>query len=812
MPIPTTTTVDSGTFDLDDIIAQMTLEEKCRMVSGDGAWTVPGCERLGVPDWCVSDGPVGVRGRTVGPGLVVPGPSALAATWDPVLIEEVGRALGTECQDRKVDLLLAPTVNLHRSPRGGRHFESYSEDPELSSRTCVAFIDGVQSRQVGACVKHFVANDQEFERFTIDVDVDERTLREIYLPPFEAAVTEAGVRSVMGAYNFVNGHHACAHPELLVDVLKGEWGFEGFVVTDWSAIKETAAPARHGLDLEMPGPGRRWGSGQLEASVHSGDVDEAVVDDKVRRILRFLEWAGRLGTETDHDEQSFERPEHRTLVRHVAAESMVLLRNVNGLLPLDEDVTVALIGPGVAQTTLFGGGSASLVAHRETNVLDAVGERLGDRMVASAFGVDMRRKAAPVKPDRIPDGVTFQLFDGLECTGEPFATEIRSTAFNVWFGDNWPKGRDAMSVRLTCRYTAGETGRHRFSALGFAHAQMFVDDRLVADNRVDRFSAGLGQHGGDGYLDLEAGRTYDIRLDHRPDETGQWVCMVDVGIEPADTSREAGLAEAERVAAAADIAVVVVGSTAEWESEGADRDSIELPNGQDELVARVLAANSDTVVVLNCGAPMTLPWFDEAPAVLLAWYPGQEGGEAIADVLVGDAEPAGRMPTTWARDERDTPAFLHYPGENGVARYAEGIFVGYRWYDARGIEPMISFGHGGSYTTFAWGRPTVSGPGTDLVVEVPVTNTGDRAGSDVVQVYVSPHDPPVPRPVKELAGFAKVRLEPGQTGVARVGLRDRSFARWDPAVHDWVVDPGDYTIVVAASAVDERSTVGVTLP
>jgi beta-glucosidase len=804
--------IDRGAFDPDDVIAQMTLEEKCRMVSGDGAWIVPGCERLGVPDWCVSDGPVGVRGRTVGPGLLVPGPSALAAAWNPALIEDVGQALGTECRDRKVDLLLAPTVNLHRSPRGGRHFESYSEDPELSSRTCVAFIDGVQSRRVGACVKHFVANDQEFERSTIDVDVDERTLREIYLPPFEAAVTEAGVRSVMGAYNFVNGHQACAHPELLVDVLKGEWGFEGFVVTDWSAIKETVAPARNGLDLEMPGPGRWWGSGRLEASVHSGDVDEVAVDDKVRRILRFLEWAGRLGTDTDHDEQSVERPEHRILARHAATESMVLLKNDNGLLPLGEDVTVALIGPGVAKTALLGGGSASLVPHRETNVLDAVGERLGDRLVATAPGIDMRRRAASVSRERVPDGVTFELFDGLDFTGEPFATDIRSAAFYVWFGDNWPQGRDAMSVRITCRYTAGETGRHRFSALGFAHAQLFVDDRLVADNRVDGFSAGLGQDCGDGYLDLEAGRTYDIRLDHRPDDTGQWVCMVDVGIEPAVASTEAGLVEAERAAAAADIAVVVVGSTAEWESEGADRDSIELPNGQAELVARVLAVNPDTVVVLNCGAPMALPWFDEVPAALLAWYPGQEGGEAIADVLVGEAEPAGRMPTTWAREERDTPAFLNFPGEAGVVRYGEGIFVGYRWYDARGIEPMIPFGHGGSYTTFDWGRPTVSGAGTDLVVEVPVTNTGTRTGSDVVQVYVSPHDPPVPRPVKELAGFAKVRLEPGETGVARVGLGERSFARWDPVVHDWVVDPGDYTIVVAASAVDGRGTVEVTLP
>ena len=691
--------------DIDDLVSQMTLEEKCTMVRGDGPWIIPGCGRLGIPDWCVSDGPVGARGRAMGPGLVLPGPSAIAATWNPELVEEVGVALATECNDRKVDVLLAPTVNLHRSPRGGRHFESYSEDPELSSRICVAYIRGVQSRGVGACVKHFVANDQEFERHTIDVDVDERSLREIYLPPFEAAVKEAGVRSVMAAYNFVNGHHACAHPDLLVGVLKDEWGFDGFVVSDWGAIKETVAPARHGLDLEMAGPGRFWGRGQLQAAVEAGDVDESLVDDKVRRIVGFLDWAGRLGTPTDHDEQSTERPEHRALARRAAAESMVLIRNEGDALPLPAEGTIALIGPGVAETALLGGGSASLVPHRETTVLDAMTERLGERIIGNELGIDMRRKAGAVPPEWIGDGgVTFDLYDGIGFDGEQFATETRAATFNVWFGDNWPADRDTISVRMTFEMTPTTTGRHRMCALGFAHARLFVDDELVADNEVARFSAGLGQHGGDGYLHLDAGRTYQVRLDHVPRQHGQWICTVDTGVELADTSREEGLVAAERLAARVDTAVVVVGSTSEWESEGADRESIELPNGQDELVERVLAANPRTVVVLNCGVPMTMPWLDDVPATILAWYPGQEAGEAIADVLLGDADPSGRMPTTWARHERDTPSFLNYPGEAGVVRYGEGVFVGYRWYDARGIEPAIPFGHGGSYTTFEWAR------------------------------------------------------------------------------------------------------------
>ena len=797
---------------IDALVAQMTLEEKCTMLVGETAWIVKGCERLQIPEWCLSDGPVGVRGRAMGPGLVVPGPSAIAATWNPVLVKELGTALGVEAKDRGVDVLLAPTVNLHRSPRGGRHFESYSEDPQLSSEIAVAYITGVQSQGVGACVKHFVANDQEFERLTINVVLDERSLREIYLPPFEAAVKQAGVRSVMGAYNFVNGQHACAHQDYLVDLLKNEWEFDGFVVSDWAAIKETVAPARFGLDLEMPGPGRYWGGGQLQAAVESGEVVEDLIDDKVRRIIGFLDWAGRIGTPTDHSERHIERSEHRELARRAATESMVLLKNDRGLLPLVGEGTIALIGPGIADTAILGGGSASLEPHRATTVAQAMQERIGDRVVGVAPGIDMRRRAAAIPHEWIEGGeVRFELFDGVGFDNEPFKVDTGPSVFNVWFGESWPAGIETMSVRLSFTMTPSTSGRHRFCALGFGHAALFVDGELVADNSIGGFNAGLGLHGGDGFMDLEAGRAYRIRLDHLPRDARQLVSIVDAGVELAEVDFETGLNEAAILAARADTAIVVVGSSAEWESEGADRDSIALPNQQDELVRRVIAANPNTVVVLNCGAPMTLPWFDDVSAVILAWYPGQEAGCAITDVLTGDAEPAGRMPTTWAREERDTPAFLNYPGEAGEVRYGEGIFVGYRSYDARGIEPMIPFGHGGSYTSFEWGEPTLRGTGTELTVEVSVTNTGQRTGSEVVQVYIAPEKPVVARPPKELAGFAKVELRPGATGTARIELSDRSFSRWDPAVHNWVIDPGSYTIIVAASATDTRATLDVNL-
>jgi len=791
--------------DVEALVAALTLEEKCRMVVGRTRWIISGCERLGIPEWCVSDGPVGVRGRMAGSGLLVPSPSALAATWDPELVREVAGAIGEECRDRNVDMLLAPTVNVHRSPRGGRHFEAYSEDPELSSRICVGFVEGVQSRGVGACVKHFVANDQEFERTTINVDIDERTLREIYLPAFEAAVTEAGVKSVMGAYNYVNGHHACAHNELLVDLLKGEWGFDGFVVSDWDAIKDTVAPARFGLDLEMPGPGKFWGAGQLQTAVERGDVPADTVDDKVRRIIGFLAWAGRIGTPTNHDESPHEQPEHRTLAHRAATEATVLLKNTGDALPLGPTASVALIGPAAHDTAVQGGGSAMIGTYRTTTVADALRDRLGNRLIGVEAGLSMRRTAASVRARMIDDGVTFDLFDGIGFDGECFATETSATPFGVWFDEGFPGGHDTVSVRTRFRFTPIEAGSYRACAKGSGAASLFIDDAFVCDNE-DGFSAGLGFKGGEATVELEAGRSYDIRLDYVPRAEGQRFCLLDVGLEPIV---ETLIDDAVRLAAEADIAVVVVGSNEEWESEGSDRDSLALPNGQDELVRRVIAANPATVVVLNCGAPMGLPWFDDATAVLLAWYPGQEGGEAIADVLTGVAEPSGRMPTTWAVDERDTPSFLHYPGEAGVARYGEGIFVGYRGYDARGVAPRLPFGHGGSYTSFGWGDASVSGSGTRLTVDVPITNTGDRRGSEVVQVYVAADEHLVARPPKELAGFAKVEVEPGETDTARIELRRRAFARWDPSTHAWVEDPGTYRLLVAASAVDVRSEVAV---
>jgi beta-glucosidase len=796
---------------VDELVDQLTLEEKCVMVHGADAWSIRGCERLGIPDWWVSDGPVGVRGRGSTPGLLLPGPSAMAASWDVQLVQELGAALGDEAIDRDVDVVLAPTVNLHRSPRGGRHFEAFSEDPELTARMAVSYITGVQSKGVAACIKHYVANDQEHERFTIDAHIDDRTLREVYLRPFEAAVAEADVRTVMAAYNFVNSQHACAQRDLLLGVLKGEWGFDGVAMSDWNAMKETVGPAVNGLDLEMPGPGRWWGGEQLVDAVARGEVAEAQVDDKVRRILRLLQWRQRLpGTTTTAEERSVDRPEHRALARRAATEGMVLLKN-DGLLPLAPGRSVALIGPGVQSTALLGGGSALLEPHRRANVGEVFRTRWSGE-VREVAGVELRRSADTVPAAWIgEDGVTVELFDGRDFTGEPFASLRRAAVYNVWWDDGYPAGHDAVSVRLRFTLVPQASGRHRLVGAGYGTARLSLDGQLVADSDEGGFPAGFGFSAGSTDVELEAGRTVEVVLEAvQPVDNTYPAALVDVGVAAVEQS--AGLDEAASAAAAADVAVVVVGSNDEWESEGSDRHDLELPAGQSELVRRVVAANPNTVVVLNCGAPMLLPWLDDVPAALLAWYPGQEGAEAIVDVLVGEAEPGGRMPTTWARHERDTPSFLHYPGEAGVVRYGEELFVGHRWYDARGIEPLVPFGHGGSYTAFEWGPARVIGEGVELVVEVDVTNVGARAGSDVVEVYVGFPDATVPRPRKQLAGFAKVHLQPGQRDVASIELSRVAFRRWDVASTTWLVDPGTYELLVAASAADVRETVTITIP
>lgn len=811
---------DASERRIDSLVAQLTLEEKVSLVGGADAWRTNAVPRLNIPAIKVTDGPHGARGGTFGEksAAAFPCGTALGATWDPDLVREVGAAIAEEARTKDCSVLLAPTLNIHRHPLAGRNFECYSEDPYLVGRIGVAFVQGVQSRGVAATAKHFVCNDSEFERMTISSEVSERALREIYLAPFDAVVHEGGAWAAMTAYNRINGTSASENAELIA-LLKEKWGFDGLLMSDWWGTYSLAA-AEAGLDLEMPGRPRFLGRRLLEA-IQSGDLRANILDDKVRRLLRLAIRTGALDGPAEAEERAIDRPEHRDLIRRASIDSTVLLKNEGNLLPLElePDAIVALIGPHADKICMMGGGSSAVEPHHSTSPAAALRRQLDpEQRVEHEPGVVINRRtpvlASGLSADGEP-GVSVEYFRGSVFSGEP-AVRARAPRFELrWLANSTPV-EGQFCLRATASYTPEAAGEHRFTLTSAGLSRLFVDGREIIDNWTEQspgttfYGAGSAEKGAS--LHLEAGSAHEIVLEFQsPERVG--IPGVTVGCQPpiAPDLLERAVALAKR----ADVAVVVVSLTPEWEAEGSDRRSLSLPGGQDELVRRVAAANPRTVVAINAGSPVAMPWLDEVPAVLQCWYPGQEGGDALSDIVTGAAEPGGRLPTTLARRVEDHPSNLTYPGEAGAVSYGEGIFVGYRAFDRTGIAPLFPFGHGLGYTTFAWSNPRLDrdhlAPGEPLTVSVDVANTGARAGSEVVQVYVRDIHSSLLRPDKELKGFAKVRLEPGAATTISIVLDARAFEAWDPRAHDWVAEPGDFEVILASNAAHPEATLTVRL-
>jgi beta-glucosidase len=833
------------------LVAELTLDEKAALTAGVDMWTTAAVPRLGIPAVRVTDGPNGARGTQLGPdgptAACLPCGSALGATWSPDVVAEVGGVIAAEARTKGARVLLAPTVNMHRSPLAGRNFECYAEDPLLAGRLAAAFVRGAQAEGVATTVKHLVANDAETERYTMSSDVDERTLREIYLRPFELAVTEGGARGVMTSYNRVNGRWCTEQPELLGGILRDEWGFDGFVITDWFGVTGTAASAAAGVDLEMPGPARAFGPA-LAAAVRAGDVDEALVDAQVTRLLRVFAAVGALDDGGPGDEGADDRPEHRAVARRAAAESMVLLAN-DGLLPLDRAAlrTVAVIGPNADRAQIMGGGSASLRAHHLTTPLDALRAALGDEVTVVHEEGCHNRKATPVlggretaAPGGGGPGLDVEWFAQPDMGGQPVHHSHTPAADIFGLAPPVPGlGEGGWSFRARTTLTPAYGGTHVFTLVQVGRGRLTVDGHTVLDGFADpppRGTAffGMGSQEVEAPVDLEAGRAVEVVLEFST-LPGRDAGALHIGCRPPE--QDDGIERAEAAAVAADAVVLVVGTTGEWETEGEDRTSMDLPGRQDELVRRVLAANPATVVVVNAASPVTMGWADDAPALLQIWFGGQEMAPALADVLLGEAEPAGRLPTTLPERLEHTPAYGNFPGEAGHVRYGEGLLVGYRWYEARHLPVRFPFGHGGSYTTWSVGTPVPGAatfrPGDRLTVTVPVTNTGDRRGAQVVQCYVAPPPGPLARPPRELAAFAKVWLDPGETAEVALALDDRSFACWDPGLPErdelarraaavpmsgrrgagdgpgWRIDPGRYELHVGTSSAVTDHVVGV---
>jgi len=823
------------------LVADLTVDEKASLTAGQDLWTVPGVPRLGIPSVDVTDGPNGARGTTLPgpeaqPTTCVPCGSALGATWDPDLVRDVGTLLAEEARARGCRVLLAPTVNIPRSPLAGRNFECYSEDPLLSGRLATAFIEGAQSAGVATTVKHFVGNDAEFERYTMSSVIDERTLREIYLVPFEHAVRHGGALGVMTGYNRLNGLWCSEHRALLTDILRGEWGFDGFVLTDWYGVASTVGSSAAGVDLEMPGPGRAYGPA-LAAAVTEGTVLAQSLDGQVARLLSVYDRLGIL----DGDAEVPPRPapgRRAAIARQAAAASIVLLRNA-GILPLPPSVRrIAVVGPNADQAVIMGGGSAGVEPDHRTSPLEAIRAKVGDGVtVVHEPGVDLARTTAVL---RLP--LEAEYFGALDCAGDVVhraelpATELTHLGPPVAALDG------PFSVRAGGTFEPSETGRYLFTLTHVGRARVLVDGAVVLDGfdrslpRGPSFM-GLGCQELTGEVELDGGRQIRIVVEY--DTLGaHGLFAFRVGcrwMAPADL-----IERAVAVCADADAVVVVVGTSNEWESEGFDRESLALPADQDELVRRVAATNDRTVVVVNAGAPVALPWADGVGAVLQVWFGGQEMAAAIADVLVGDDEPGGRLPVSLPARLEDTPAYPTFPGERSELRYGEGLLVGYRWYEGRRIGVTFPFGHGLSYTTFVLGEPVLSAgsvaAGDEVVVTVPVTNSGGRAGTEVVQCYVAPPPGDLFRPAKELKAFAKIRLGPGERGAVTLVLDGRAFACWDPGTGTttslrermplgsminkaagpdrpagWRIDPGSYVLHVGRSSADITWNVPVTL-
>jgi len=799
-----------------DLLARLTLEEKVRLMAGRASFTLEGIERLGVPAIRMTDGPTGVRSNEGEVATVFPVGVAIGATWNPELTREVAAAIAREAVALNNAVVLAPTINIVRTPVWGRNFETYSEDPFLAGTLGAAYVEGLQGEGVGASLKHYAVNNQEHRRMTVSARLDERTLREIYLAGFEMVVKAANPWTVMASYNRIDGTYATENRRLLIDILKGEWGYDGVVVSDWGAVHSTAAAANGGTDLEMPGPPRWFGDKLIEA-VRAGEVAADRIDDAARRMVRLILRTGALdGRPPRSGELRSQR--HRQIAARAAEEAVVLLKNEAGLLPFAAEGlrTVAVVGPNAVARRIQGGGSSQVRAGRQTSILQSIEALLAGRCeVVHAEGGDNEpvppaARSALFSPDegRGQAGLTCEYFVGRGFDATPFRSQVERQIGKLVSNNSVSEmGAGLGALRWSGWFWPARDGRHEFSLRAPGDGRLILDGAVLIDEATPGAVDGMDVGGVSlprriAPASLAAGRGYPIVIEYvrRPGTAAIAWEYVGIGVrQPAGT-----IEEAARAAASADAAIVVVGAASVSEGEGYDRADLELPGDQNALVEAVIAANPRTVVVLTNGAPYALPWIDHAPAVLEAWLGGEEGPDAVARILFGQAEPSGRLPVSFPRRLEDTPAHPFYPGGD-EAEYGEGLMVGYRHFDQAAQAPLFPFGFGLSYTRFAYSdlqAPQSARAGDDVEVSFTLSNVGERAGKETAQLYVRPRGPSLPRPVKELKGFAKVALGPGESQRVAITLNGRAFSFYDPDRAAWIAEPGAYDLLVGASAAD----------
>lgn len=783
------------------LLGRMTLEEKLAFVGGFENFYVRPIERLGVPRIVLADGPLGVR--NYGKATAFPAPIMLAATWNPELSRAVGAAMGRESRAKGVHVLLAPGVNIHRSPLCSRNFEYWGEDPYLGRRMVVPFVEGVQGEGVVATVKHFAGNNQEYDRMTVSSNIDERTLHEIYLPIFRAAVTEARVGAVMTAYNLLNGENCSESHTLLTKILKGDWGFDGVVMSDWGAVRDGVKAAAAGLDLEMP-TARQMSPSALRAGLESGQLKLEQLDDKVQRILRLIVRNGFMDRPQRVDSLSLASAESTRAARDAASEGIVLLKNEGRALPIEGAAleSFAVIGPTAHPATPGGGGSSTVVPHRAISVLEGLMQRAGQH---TKVVYDPGIEPVLTVPERscaeaeIPASFRAEYFAGRYLEGTPALVREDPEVRFHWKG---APGAGVPSTLFSVRWTGvlrvKVSGPYHLLVRGDDVFRLLLNHRLLLSSDEDEATARVAP------TYLEAGRDYHLRLEYHQNRDDAQIAFAVT--RPRVVVRPLATLVARKAAAA----VVCVGFDAESETEGVDR-TFELPTAQVELIKAIADVNPRTIVVLTAGGNVAMAeWVDRVSALLHGFYPGQEGGAAIADVILGRQSPSGKLPVSFERRLEDNPSYPSYHDRDGDKQiaYEEGVFVGYRHYDARAIEPRFPFGFGLSYTTFQLDdlalSTTTLGPAGTLRISCRVTNTGSRRGAEVVQLYLGEQTPAAHNPLRELKGFSKVWLDPGQTTTVRFTVEANDLAHYNAALHQWRTAPRGYRALVGTSSRDLR--------
>ncbi|KAF5633844.1 beta-glucosidase [Fusarium tjaetaba] len=817
-------------MDVEALIQQLTLEEKVQLTAGVGWWHTASIERLSIPPIRLSDGPNGVRGTHFfdsTPSSCLPCGTALGATWNTDLIHRLGQLLSDEAHAKGAHVLLGPTVNIQRGPLGGRGFESFSEDPILSGILAGHYVRGVQKNGVSATMKHFACNDMESARMAVDVQVTERALREVYLMPFMIAVEMASPRVFMTAYNKVNGTHAPDNHHLLQDILRDEWNWDGLVVSDWFGTYSTTEAINAGQDLEMPGP-TRWRGETLVHAVTSNKIKRSTLDERVRNILKLVKHSiENTSIPPNAPETQLQSEENTRLLREAAAESVVLLKNDKGVLPLDPTKKVAAIGPNADISTYCGGGSASLRAYHTVSPLEGIKGIAKD--VSFTKGLYGHRSLPQIGEllktvDQQHQGFTLRIYNDPPPSSGPDTRKVLETRIlddsNIWFVDyEHPALEQIWYAEMEGVLSPEKSGEWDFGLCVHGTGELFIDGELVVSNVTDQKPGssflGCGTIEKTGSKLLKGGKSYNVVVRWGCDKTSDLKVsgVVDFGqggmrlggcprLEP----RQA-LQDAVELAKSVDQVVLCVGTSGEWESEGQDRANMSLPPGSDDLISAVLQANPNTVVLIQSGTPVSMPWVDEASTIAQAWFGGNEAGNGIADVLFGAVNPSGKLPITMPRRVADNPSALSFRSEGGRVLYSEDVHVGYRWYDTLDIEPLFPFGHGLSYTTFELSdlRVERNGESEDkLTVSVSVSNTGMCSGAAVVQVYVKPpHPTPLTasaldtttRSSKELKGFAKINLDVGAVGRAEIELDVlRATSYWNEREDYWCSDAGEYTV------------------